>query len=108
MWIYPKVVAHRGGGTLAPENTLAGLKRGMQAGFRAIEFDVMLARDGVPVLMHDPDFGRTVKGEGSVAASTPSTWRAWMPAPGSARTTRASRSRCSPNSRSTARCMACG
>jgi glycerophosphoryl diester phosphodiesterase len=67
MWIYPKVVAHRGGGTLAPENTLAGLKRGMQAGFRAIEFDVMLARDGVPVLMHDPDFGRTVKGEGSVA-----------------------------------------
>jgi glycerophosphoryl diester phosphodiesterase len=67
MWVYPKVVAHRGGGTLAPENTLAGLKRGMQAGFRAIEFDVMLARDGMPVLMHDPDFGRTVKGKGGVS-----------------------------------------
>jgi len=67
MWPYPRCLAHRGGGTLAPENTLAGLKRGMAAGFRAIEFDVMLAQDGVPVLMHDPDLGRTVAGSGSVA-----------------------------------------
>jgi glycerophosphoryl diester phosphodiesterase len=67
MWPYPTVLAHRGGGTLAPENTLAAVKRGMQAGFRAIEFDVMLARDGVPVLMHDPTFGRTVAGSGEVA-----------------------------------------
>ena len=66
MWPYPRVLAHRGGGTLAPENTYAGLRRGMQAGFRAVEFDVMLARDGVPVLMHDPGLGRTVKGSGSV------------------------------------------
>jgi glycerophosphoryl diester phosphodiesterase len=66
MWRYPKVLAHRGGGTLAPENTLAGLRRGMRAGFRAIEFDVMLARDGVPVVMHDPFLGRTVPGSGNV------------------------------------------
>jgi glycerophosphoryl diester phosphodiesterase len=66
MWRYPKVLAHRGGGTLAPENTLAGLRRGMQAGFRAIEYDVMLARDGVPVVMHDPFLGRTVAGSGHV------------------------------------------
>lgn len=66
MWPYPRILAHRGGGTLAPENTYAGLRCGMQAGFRAIEFDVMLARDGVPVLMHDPGLGRTVKGSGSV------------------------------------------
>jgi len=66
MWRYPKVLAHRGGGTLAPENTMAGLQRGMQAGFRAIEFDVMLARDGVPVVMHDPYLGRTVPGSGHV------------------------------------------
>jgi glycerophosphoryl diester phosphodiesterase len=68
MWPYPKILAHRGGGTLAPENTLAGLRRGMEAGFRAIEFDVMLARDGVPVVLHDPELGRTVAGSGSVAA----------------------------------------
>ena len=66
MWPYPKVLAHRGGGTLAPENTLAGLRRGMAAGFRAIEYDVMLARDGVPVVLHDPFLGRTVPGSGNV------------------------------------------
>ena len=66
MWPYPKVLAHRGGGTLAPENTLAGLRRGMEAGYRAIEFDVMLARDGVPVVLHDPFLGRTVPGSGHV------------------------------------------
>ena len=66
MWPYPRILTHRGGGTLAPENTYAGLRCGMQAGFRAIEFDVMLARDGVPVVMHDPGLGRTVKGSGSV------------------------------------------
>jgi glycerophosphoryl diester phosphodiesterase len=65
-WSYPRVVAHRGGGTLAPENTLAGVKEGMQRGFRAIEFDVMLARDGVPVVMHDPYLGRTIVGSGNI------------------------------------------
>lgn len=66
MWIYPRCVAHRGGGKLAPENTLAGLRCGLSYGFRAVEFDVMLARDGVPVVMHDPYLGRTVAGSGNV------------------------------------------
>ncbi|MFC0250710.1 glycerophosphodiester phosphodiesterase [Massilia consociata] len=66
MWPYPRILAHRGGGTLAPENTFAGLRRGMDFGFRAVEFDVMLARDGVPVVMHDPYLGRTVSGAGHV------------------------------------------
>ncbi|GAB3463481.1 glycerophosphodiester phosphodiesterase [Massilia terrae] len=67
MWRYPAtVLAHRGGGTLAPENTLAGVREGMARGFRAIEYDVMLARDGVPVVMHDPYLGRTVVGSGHV------------------------------------------
>jgi glycerophosphoryl diester phosphodiesterase len=66
MWPYPKVVAHRGGGKLAPENTIAGLRAGLAQGFRAVEFDVMLARDGVAVVMHDPYLGRTVAGSGNV------------------------------------------
>lgn len=67
MYRYPaRVLAHRGGGTLAPENTMAGLSGGMARGFRAIEYDVMLARDGVPVVMHDPYLGRTVAGSGNV------------------------------------------
>ncbi|HYD97430.1 MAG TPA: glycerophosphodiester phosphodiesterase [Noviherbaspirillum sp.] len=66
MWCYPKVIAHRGGGTLAPENTLAAMRCGFARGFRAVEFDVMLSADSVPVLMHDPQFGRTVPGHGRV------------------------------------------
>lgn len=66
MWPYPKIVAHRGGGTLAPENTIAGLRAGLAYGFHAVEFDVMLSRDGTGMVMHDEDFGRTVPGPGSV------------------------------------------
>jgi glycerophosphoryl diester phosphodiesterase len=67
MWPYPKLVAHRGAGRLAPENTLAAIHCGLAHGFRAVEFDVMLAGDGIPVLMHDPVLGRTVAGIGNVA-----------------------------------------
>ena len=66
MWPYPTVVAHRGGGTLAPENTIAALRCGLAYGYRAVEFDVMLAGDGQPVVMHDPALGRTVAGSGHV------------------------------------------
>jgi len=70
MWTYPRVIAHRGGGTLAPENTIAGLRCGLEHGFHAVEFDVMLSADGVPVLMHDPAFGRTVPGMGNVSETS--------------------------------------
>jgi glycerophosphoryl diester phosphodiesterase len=66
MWPYPKIVAHRGGGTLAPENTIAGLRAGLAYGFRAVEFDVMLSQDGIGMVIHDPEFGRTVAGPGAV------------------------------------------
>jgi glycerophosphoryl diester phosphodiesterase len=67
VWPYPREVAHRGGGILAPENTLAGMRCGLAYGFCGVEFDVMLAQDGVPVLMHDPVFGRTIRAPGGVA-----------------------------------------
>jgi len=70
MWPYPKILAHRGGGTLAPENTLAALRCALAHGFHAVEFDVMGLADGDLVLMHDPERGRTVAGSGSVAACT--------------------------------------
>jgi glycerophosphoryl diester phosphodiesterase len=69
MWPYPKVIAHRGGGTLAPENTIAAMQCGLDHGFHAVEFDVMLSKDGIPVLMHDPLFGRTVRGVGGIATT---------------------------------------
>lgn len=72
MWFYPKIVAHRGGGMLAPENTLAAMRCGLAHGFHAVEFDVMLSSDSIPVLMHDPEFGRTVRGSGRVCDATAS------------------------------------
>lgn len=67
-WHYPRVVAHRGGGTQAPENTLAGMRAAFERGLLGVEFDAMLAGDGVPVLMHDPQLGRTVAGHGAISS----------------------------------------
>ncbi|HYD55846.1 MAG TPA: glycerophosphodiester phosphodiesterase [Burkholderiales bacterium] len=67
MWPYPKIVAHRGGGALAPENTLGAIRTGAALGFKAVEFDVMLAADGVPVLIHDETTERTTGVKGRVA-----------------------------------------
>ncbi len=66
-WRYPRLIAHRCGGALAPENTLAGLRIAARLGVRAVEFDVMLSRDGVPVLIHDETLARTTNGRGRVA-----------------------------------------
>jgi glycerophosphoryl diester phosphodiesterase len=59
-WIFPRIIAHRGGGILAPENTIRAIEVGMKFGFKAIEFDVMLSKDSVPFLMHDEILSRTV------------------------------------------------
>jgi glycerophosphoryl diester phosphodiesterase len=67
-WPYPLWIAHRGGGSAAPENTLAALRAGAAAGFGMVEFDVMLSRDGVPLLIHDETLERTTDGTGAVSA----------------------------------------
>jgi glycerophosphoryl diester phosphodiesterase len=65
----PRWFAHRGGGSLVPENTLAGIRLAARLGFRAVEFDVMLSGDGTPVLIHDETLERTTNGRGSVCAT---------------------------------------
>lgn len=70
-WPYPRVIAHRGGGVQAPENTLAAIRKGRSLGFAGVEFDVMLAADAVPVLIHDETLERTTGVAGTVA-QTPS------------------------------------
>lgn len=67
---YPRFFAHRGGGCLAPENTLAGLRLAARLGYRGVEFDVMLSRDGAPVLIHDETLERTTDGAGRVAQTS--------------------------------------
>jgi glycerophosphoryl diester phosphodiesterase len=54
------IIGHRGSPCSAPENTLASFKQAMEAGADFIEFDVHLTKDGIPVVTHDPQLGRTV------------------------------------------------
>lgn len=55
----PLIIGHRGASALAPENTLAAFSRAFKDGADGIEFDVRLARDGVPVCIHDATLKRT-------------------------------------------------
>ncbi|MDP9894298.1 glycerophosphoryl diester phosphodiesterase [Variovorax boronicumulans] len=63
-WPYPRWVAHRGAGKLAPENTLAAFRFGAAHGYRMFECDAKLSADGVPFLMHDATLERTTNGRG--------------------------------------------
>jgi glycerophosphoryl diester phosphodiesterase len=66
-WPYPRIFAHRGGGSLAPENTLAAIRTGQALGFGAHEFDVKLSKDAVAMLLHDATLERTTSGTGRAA-----------------------------------------
>nr|WP_315205242.1 glycerophosphodiester phosphodiesterase [uncultured Albidiferax sp.] len=63
-WPYPRWIAHRGAGKLAPENTLSAFRLGAQHGYRMFECDVKLSADGVPFLLHDDTLDRTSTGQG--------------------------------------------
>lgn len=69
-WSYPCLIAHRGAGKLAPENTLAAFRLGAAHGYQAFEFDVKLSADGKSILMHDAILDRTSDGHGRVDALT--------------------------------------
>ena len=69
-WPYPRWIAHRGAGKLAPENTLAAFRLGAAHGYRMAECDAKLSADGVVFLMHDATLERTTNGQG-VAGERP-------------------------------------
>lgn len=50
---------HRGFCALYPENTLLSFEKAIELGVDAVEFDVWLSKDKVPVLMHDGNPVRT-------------------------------------------------
>lgn len=66
----PWLVAHRGGGGLAPENTFAAFDRAVQLGADAIETDVRLTKDGVVVVFHDDDTARLLGAPGTIEERT--------------------------------------
>lgn len=66
----PVIVAHRGGGGLAPENTLAAFSLAVELGVDGIELDVQRSSDGHLVIFHDDDVGRVTDGDGFVCEMT--------------------------------------
>jgi glycerophosphoryl diester phosphodiesterase len=64
-WPYPRWIAHRGAGKLAPENTLAAFRTGAAYGYRMFECDEKLSSDDVPFLLHDSTLARTTSGQGT-------------------------------------------
>ncbi|MDC4232231.1 glycerophosphoryl diester phosphodiesterase [Actinomyces sp. B33] len=61
---YPRIYAHRGAPTLAPENTIAAFSKAMEAGATWIEFDVDVIADGSLIVIHDDTLDRTTNGSG--------------------------------------------
>jgi glycerophosphoryl diester phosphodiesterase len=65
-----EVIGHMGSCADRPGNTLAGLRRAVEAGAHAAEVDVRTTKDGVLVCVHDDTVDRTTDGTGRVAALT--------------------------------------
>lgn len=61
-----RIYAHRGASRYAPENTLAAFQKSVKFGADAIELDVRLSKDNVPVVIHDATINRTSNGKGFV------------------------------------------
>jgi glycerophosphoryl diester phosphodiesterase len=66
----PLVIGHACAGGEAPHNTLAGVRACLATGAHAMEIDVQLSADGIPVLMHDNTVDRTTNLSGPVSAFT--------------------------------------
>ncbi|MBK6749362.1 MAG: hypothetical protein KA956_11570 [Pyrinomonadaceae bacterium] len=68
---FPLIIGHRGASAHAPENTLAAFQLALNVGADGVEFDVQLAKDGVPVVIHDATLDRTASRPERVADLTP-------------------------------------
>ena len=62
----PMIIAHRGAKGMAPENTLAAFRLGLNQGCEGIELDVHLTADEEIVVCHDMTLDRTTNGKGLI------------------------------------------
>jgi glycerophosphoryl diester phosphodiesterase len=61
------VEAHRGNSIQAPENTLTAVDQAIAIGVDRIEIDVMVSKDGIPLVIHDDTVDRTTNGSGQIS-----------------------------------------
>ena len=62
--------AHQGGAREGPSNTIWAMRKAVEAGANALEFDVHLSRDNVLVVAHDPKLGRISEGSRRISRMT--------------------------------------
>ena len=63
---YPRICAHRGFNTVAPENSMPAYGAAVALGAQEIEFDIWFTKDGIPVSTHDSTLDRVSDGTGNV------------------------------------------
>lgn len=59
-------IGHRGAAGHQPENTMPSFEKALELGADALEFDVVLTLDGVPIVIHDDTLDRTTNGCGAI------------------------------------------
>jgi glycerophosphoryl diester phosphodiesterase len=67
---HPIVLAHRGGSSIAPENTMAAFSKSAGLGVHGFEIDIRLTKDEEILVFHDEYLDRTTDGAGRVADLT--------------------------------------
>ena len=67
---YPRICAHRGFNTVAPENSMAAFGSAVAMGAQEIEFDLWQTTDGEIVSLHDDTLERVSTGTGKVYEKT--------------------------------------
>lgn len=67
---YPRLCAHRGFNTVAPENSMPAFGAAVALGAEEIEFDLWSTKDGVLVSSHDPRLERVSNGTGKIYEHT--------------------------------------
>ena len=67
---YPRICAHRGFCTVAPENSLPAFGAAVALGADEIEFDLWATKDGVLVSCHDGTLDRVSDGTGKIYEHT--------------------------------------
>ncbi len=64
------VIAHRGASAYYPENTMAAFRGAVDMNAEMIELDVMMSKDGVPVVFHDAKLNAHTNGKGLLSNYT--------------------------------------